>query len=224
MNVHATAGTGESGLASKPWERGPDGYPRGECWYVVEARGNSVESAYDRLAVAGFVVWMAVDVRRSANRQRGAGRRRRDVRVPRFGRFFYLRSALDARLQHEICGTSGVVGMLRGAGSETPTPVPAEVIEWLRRIPVGRPCENRAKFSVGDIVRLTDGPFAGFEAAVEYVDKRGLLRLDVSIFGRPTPIVLEVGHVELVRAGQAAAIKTYCEPAGSDSRGVRKHS
>ena len=54
-------------------------------------------------------------------------------------------------------------------------------------------------FAVGDTVKVTDGPLEGFLGTVDELDpERNSLRLIVSMFGRETPIDLELDQVEPV--------------------------
>ena len=49
----------------------------------------------------------------------------------------------------------------------------------------------------GQIVRVIDGPFAGFRGEVQEVDER-TVKVDVQTFGRFTPVDLALRQLELV--------------------------
>ena len=52
-------------------------------------------------------------------------------------------------------------------------------------------------YDVGDLVTITDGPLDGFTGTVEEVDvEKGSVRVIVSMFGRETPVELELDQVE----------------------------
>ncbi len=52
-------------------------------------------------------------------------------------------------------------------------------------------------FELGDTVKVTDGPLDGFLGTVDELDaERGKVRVIVSMFGRETPVDLELDQVE----------------------------
>ena len=60
--------------------------------------------------------------------------------------------------------------------------------------------EYSVGFEVGDSVKITEGPLEGFLGTVDELDpERDLVRLIVSMFGRETPVDLELDQVEPVK-------------------------
>jgi transcriptional antiterminator NusG len=65
--------------------------------------------------------------------------------------------------------------------------------------PEGEEPKLRIEFSEGDAVRIKEGPFENFEGVVrEVIPSKGLVRVVVTIFGRPTPVELEYWQVEAI--------------------------
>jgi transcriptional antiterminator NusG len=86
-----------------------------------------------------------------------------------------------------------------GGTSDRPAPISQrEADSILQRVQEGadkpRP---KVLFEVGEVVRVTDGPFNDFNGVVEEVNyEKSRLRVSVLIFGRSTPVELEFGQVE----------------------------
>ncbi|MDP6419646.1 MAG: transcription termination/antitermination protein NusG [Candidatus Krumholzibacteria bacterium] len=99
----------------------------------------------------------------------------------------------------DISGVTGFVGQDPRDSSRRPTPLrPPEVNRVLGRIE--RPQEHTTTeipYSVGDHVKVIDGPFSEFNGVVDEVNReRGTLKVMVSIFGRETPVQLDFLQVE----------------------------
>lgn len=98
-----------------------------------------------------------------------------------------------------IKNTPKVTGFL-GADNK-PMPISeGEAMRILNQVKEGveRP-RPTITFEIGENVKVADGPFASFTGVVEEVDEeRSRLKVEVSIFGRATPVDLEFGQVEKV--------------------------
>ena len=88
----------------------------------------------------------------------------------------------------------GVTGFV-GASSTNPLPLTEkETIQW----GVERH-EVVVNYKVGDTVRIADGPLTSFTGRVEALDiDKNSVRVIVSMFGRETPIELELDQVETI--------------------------
>lgn len=92
--------------------------------------------------------------------------------------------------------TPGVIGFADG---DRPIPMKSSEVEAM--LAQVREKEDKVvpkiSFSVGDKVKVGDGPFQSQEGVIEEVDpERGRVRVAVSIFGRSTPVELEYWQVE----------------------------
>ena len=99
---------------------------------------------------------------------------------------------------HLIKNIPRVTGFLGGSGNR-PSPISQkEVDKIMSQMEEGvekpRP---KVLFEVGEMVRVKDGPFAGFNGNVEDVNyEKSKVRVAVTIFGRSTPVELDFSQVE----------------------------
>lgn len=102
----------------------------------------------------------------------------------------------------EIRATQGIYGFVGTKPNEKPHPIPAEearnILQRSGDIK-GDSKTVRIKqiYSVGDQVKIKEGAFASFSGTVDevYADK-AKLRVTVQIFGRATPVEVELSQVE----------------------------
>ena len=114
-----------------------------------------------------------------------------------FPGYVLVKMEMDKQLYHMIKAIKKVSGFLGPTGS--PIPVSEnEVNKIMGQIKDGmlKP-QSTLSFSIGEQVKVCDGPFASFSGLVEEVDEeKSRLKVSVSIFGRPTPVDLEYTQVE----------------------------
>lgn len=86
--------------------------------------------------------------------------------------------------------TEGVTGFV-GAGLK-PTPISDKEVAAIMKFVQQEQPKFKTKFSIGEAVKITEGPFADFLGSIEAIDdKRGKVRVLVSIFDRETPVELD---------------------------------
>ena len=86
--------------------------------------------------------------------------------------------------------TSGVTAFV-GAGNK-PTSISDKEVEAILKFMKMDAPKNKSSFSVGEAVKITDGPFADFLGTVNEIDEeKGKIKVLVSIFGRETPVELD---------------------------------
>lgn len=105
---------------------------------------------------------------------------------------------LNTEIQHMIQSIPKVSGFI-GEGN-TPTPLSEHDISViLDRVNNRAAPKPKVFFDNGETVRIVDGPFANFTATVDEYDlEHGTLKLNVSIFGRATPVDISYTQVEKI--------------------------
>ena len=99
---------------------------------------------------------------------------------------------------HLVKSVPRVLGFIGGT-SDRPAPITEkEANTILNRLQdnADKP-KPKTLFEAGEVVRVTEGPFADFNGVVEEVDyEKSRVKVSVLIFGRSTPVELEFGQVE----------------------------
>ena len=172
-------------------------------WYIVHAYSNFekkvAESIKEQAAAKGLEDLfdeVLVPTEEVVEMRRG-----RKIQSERrfFPGYVLVKMEMTDEAYHLIKNTPKVTGFL---GSDNkPVPIPdAEADRILMQIQEGveRP-KPSISFEIGEQIRVADGPFASFSGTVQEVDEeRSRLKVEVSIFGRATPVELEYGQVEKV--------------------------
>jgi transcriptional antiterminator NusG len=124
------------------------------------------------------------------------------VVVPKkmFPGYLLVRCELDDDSWFVIRNTPGVTGFV-GQGAK-PSPLPRKDVEMFLQVPKGPEAETvrkgkpRLEYEVGETVRIKEGPFADFSGEIVDLNEEQLkVKVEVDIFGRPTPVELEFSQI-----------------------------
>ena len=113
-----------------------------------------------------------------------------------FPGYVLIKMVMTNESWHLVKNTSKVTGFLGTAGEPTPISQ-AEADRILQQVQEGveRP-KPLIEFTIGEMVRVADGPFSSFNGMVEEIDQdKARVKVSVSIFGRATPVELEYTQV-----------------------------
>ena len=103
----------------------------------------------------------------------------------------------------EIRKIPGVTGFVGSSRNQKPQPISQDeargILQKAGEIKADRILKPRQSFSVGEMVRIIDGPFDSFTGSIEEVNtEKGKLRVMVGIFGRSTPVEVDFLQVEKI--------------------------
>ena len=170
-------------------------------WYIVHAYSNFENKVADAIRKEAELKGLDGQIEQVVVPTEKVTEVRRGKKVEAERRFFpgyvMVKMELSDDLFHLIKNTPKVTGFL--GTDKKPLPIPdSEADGILNQVQEGveRP-KPSISFEIGEKVRVSDGPFASFEGFVQEVeDERARLKVEVSIFGRATPVDLEFGQVE----------------------------
>lgn len=171
----------------------------GRNWYAVhtyvgyeDAVARNLKQRIESLAMEDKIFNVLVPVEKKI---RIKGGKRRVIEEKIYPGYVLVEMVVADDSWYVVRNTPRVTGFV-GSGT-TPTPLAKEEIENLfQRMGAAEPKYN-VDVSIGDTVRITDGPFKDFEGKVHVVDEeRGKIKVFVSIFGRETPVELDFLQVK----------------------------
>jgi transcription termination/antitermination protein NusG len=112
--------------------------------------------------------------------------------------YVIVEADLDSEVEHVIKSITGVFDFLGTKDSAVPLR-PAEINRILGKIEAASDQGSQVEvpFLVGEPVKITDGPFSGFNGVIEEInEEKKKLKVVVKIFGRRTPVELNYLQVE----------------------------
>ncbi|OGY25847.1 MAG: transcription termination/antitermination protein NusG [Candidatus Woykebacteria bacterium RIFCSPHIGHO2_01_FULL_39_12] len=116
--------------------------------------------------------------------------RKQTVKERIFPGYILVNMILDDISWHIVRSTPGVTSFV-GIGNR-PTSLSDKEVETILKFSELEAPIYKASFSIGEAIRIIDGPFADFIGTVDEInEEKGKLKALVSIFGRETPVELD---------------------------------
>jgi transcriptional antiterminator NusG len=110
--------------------------------------------------------------------------------------YMFVQMDLDQETFHLVKNTPKITGFLGGTNPQPVKERDMQNISVQMSEGATRP-KPRVSFEINETVRVTDGPFANFTGVVvEVKSEKQKVRVNVSIFGRATPVELDFSQVE----------------------------
>jgi transcriptional antiterminator NusG len=163
-------------------------------WYVVHTQSGfearAKEALEQRIKTLGFEdkIFEAIIPKRDIAVVRKG--KKKTVKEKVFPGYMLIKMVLNDDSWLMVRTTQGITGFI-GVGNK-PTPISDKEVEAIKKFVEQKEPKFKTKFSLGEAVKVTDGPFADFIGSIESIDEsRGKIKVLISIFGRETPVELD---------------------------------
>lgn len=175
-------------------------------WYVVRAvsgQENKVKDYIEREisqeGLSDFVDQVLVPTEKVVQVRNGKKINKEKVYFPGY---IMIEANLSGEVPHVIRSINGVIGFLGEVKGGDPVPLrKSEVNRMLGKVDELSVSVDAVAipYTVGETVKVVDGPFNGFNGSIEKVnEEKRKLEVMVKIFGRKTPLELSYMQVEKI--------------------------
>ncbi len=168
-------------------------------WYVVHTYSgyeNAVKTTIEKFVVGRHLEDMIVDLQipmETVTEITDSGAAK-EVERKVFPGYVLIKMVMTDDTWHLVRNVRGVTGFV-GEASNKPIPLTEEEVLALGM----EKHEIVVMYKEGDRVRINDGPLESFTGIVEEIDaEKNKVTVVVSMFGRETPVELELDQVEVV--------------------------
>ena len=167
-------------------------------WYVVHTYSgyeNAVKTTIEKFVTNRHLEDMIVDIQIPLEKVTEITEKGEAKEVERmvFPGYVIIKMVMTDDTWHLVRNVRGVTGFV-GEASNKPIPLSEEEVrEWGME-----KHEIEVRYKVGDRVRISDGPLESFTGTVEEIDaEKNKVTVVVSMFGRETPVEMELEQVEV---------------------------
>lgn len=168
--------------------------PENARWYVVHTYSGhenkvatNLKQRIETMKLADKIFEIIVPTRNTVQVKHG---KKSEIKEKIFPGYILVKMVLEDASWLAVRTTQGVTAFV-GAGNK-PTPISDKEVAAIMKFMVMEAPKYKTSFSVGEAVKIVDGPFADFLGSIESIDEeKGKLKVLVSIFGRETPVELD---------------------------------
>lgn len=168
--------------------------PANARWYVVHTYSGhenkvatNLKQRIETMKLEGKIFEIVVPTRNIVTVKHG---KKEEQKEKIFPGYILVKMVLDDESWLAVRTTQGVTAFV-GAGNK-PTPISDKEVETILKFMQLEAPKYKASFSVGEAVKIVDGPFADFLGSIDSIDEaKGKVKVLVSIFGRETPVELD---------------------------------
>jgi transcriptional antiterminator NusG len=128
-----------------------------------------------------------------------ANGKKKTIKKKFFPGYVLIKMIMNDKTWHLVKSTDKITGFVGGT-LDKPAPITNEEAAYMTsQMEDGfKKPRTSINFSEGESVKVIEGPFANFVGTIEAVSDKGKIKVNVSIFGRPTPVELDFTQVEKV--------------------------
>lgn len=163
-------------------------------WFVVHTYSGhenkvaeGLKQRIESMDLGGKIFDIIVPTRQTITVKAG---KKQEIEEKIFPGYILVKMDLDDDSWLAVRTTQGVTAFV-GAGNK-PTPISDKEVQVIMKFMKLEAPKYKSAFTVGEAVKIIDGPFADFLGSVESIDEeKGKIKVLVSIFGRETPVELD---------------------------------
>lgn len=172
-----------------------------KAWYVLRAIGGkekkakeNIEAEVARRNLGDMIGETVVPVEKVYQQRNGKKVLKEHIL---YSGYVFVECVLTPETKAVLASVANVLGFL---GDPKPQPMRAsEAARMIGRVDdvADDTTEDEVPFTVGENVKVTDGPFSGFSGEIEEVnEEKKKLSVMIKVFGRKTPLELNYYQVE----------------------------
>jgi len=175
--------------------------PTNARWYVVHTysgheirTANTLKTKVESMGLTDYVYELLIPTQEKIKINKG---KKSTIKEKIFPGYMLIRMIVTDDSWLAVRTTQGITGFV-GTGNN-PTPIPQKEVDAILAFSQQAAPKFQAAFSIGEAVRIIEGPFTDLLGTVRSIDDaKGKVEVLVSIFGRETPVELDFLQVSKI--------------------------